>query len=95
MKAPLAEPPRADIGDRGIVLLTNFIPPYQKPVLDRLTQRYPNLRVLLSTPMESDRPWKLAVFAEFAQSVGSSCYSVEGFECDAVLALCSYSTSIV
>ncbi len=42
-----------------LALITNVIPPYHKPVLDRLAQRYPHLRVLLSTPMESNRPWKL------------------------------------
>ncbi len=41
------------------MLITNVIPPYHKPVLDRLAQRYPKLRVLLSTPMESHRQWKL------------------------------------
>jgi glycosyltransferase involved in cell wall biosynthesis len=41
------------------VLITNVIPPYHKPVFDRLAQRYPNLRVLLSTPMERNRSWKL------------------------------------
>jgi glycosyltransferase involved in cell wall biosynthesis len=42
-----------------VALLTNLIPPYHKPVLDRLAQRYGSLRVLLSTPMEANRPWKL------------------------------------
>ncbi|MGA8027668.1 MAG: glycosyltransferase family 4 protein [Bryobacteraceae bacterium] len=42
-----------------LALLTNMIPPYHKPVLDVLSRRYPNMRVLLSTPMESNRPWKL------------------------------------
>ena len=42
----------------------------------------------------SDQPF-IAVFAEFTQSVRSSRYSVQGFERDAALALCSYSTSIV
>jgi hypothetical protein len=46
-------------GDLRIALVTNIIPPYHKPLFDRLAQRYPNLRVLLSTPMESNRPWNL------------------------------------
>ena len=41
-----------------VAFLTNFIPPYHKPVLDLLAKRYA-LRVLLSTPMESNRPWKV------------------------------------
>ncbi len=40
-----------------IVFLTNFIPPYNKPVLDILAQRHGQLRVLLSTPMETNRSW--------------------------------------
>ena len=42
-----------------LVLVTNLIPPYHKPLLDRLSRRYPNMRVLLSVPMESNRKWKL------------------------------------
>ena len=42
-----------------VALLTNLIPPYHKPVLDCMARRYGNLRVLLSTPMEANRPWKL------------------------------------
>jgi glycosyltransferase involved in cell wall biosynthesis len=42
-----------------VAFLTNLIPPYHKPVLDLLTQRYGALRVLLSTPMETNRPWKV------------------------------------
>lgn len=42
-----------------IAVLTNIIPPYQKPVLDRLSRRYEGMRVLVSTPMEANRPWKL------------------------------------
>lgn len=41
-----------------VALVTNLIPPYHKPVLDCLARRYGGLRVLLSTPMESNRPWK-------------------------------------
>jgi len=41
------------------MVLMNVIAPYHKPMLDRLTKRFGALRVLLSTPMESNRPWKL------------------------------------
>jgi|GEM_PF-299859 len=41
-----------------IAFLTNIIPPYHRPVLDLLAAHYGALRVLLSTPMESNRPWK-------------------------------------
>ena len=43
----------------SVAFLTNLIPPYQKPVLDVLSKRYRRVRVLLSTPMEKNRPWKL------------------------------------
>jgi glycosyltransferase involved in cell wall biosynthesis len=42
-----------------VVLLTNVIPPYHKPVFDRLAHLFPHLRILLSTPMERNRSWKL------------------------------------
>jgi glycosyltransferase involved in cell wall biosynthesis len=44
-----------------IAFLTNCIPPYHKPVFDALASRYgcENFRILLSTPMESNRPWAL------------------------------------
>jgi glycosyltransferase involved in cell wall biosynthesis len=53
------------VGQRGslerarIILLTNVIPPYHKPLLDRLARRYASLRILLSTRMESNRQWRL------------------------------------
>jgi glycosyltransferase involved in cell wall biosynthesis len=46
-------------GALRVVFLTNMIPPYHKPVIGLLARRYPALRVLLSTPMESNRPWKV------------------------------------
>jgi glycosyltransferase involved in cell wall biosynthesis len=49
------ETPRLD--SLRVALLTNLIPPYHKPVLDSLARRYSGLRILLSTPMESNRPW--------------------------------------
>jgi hypothetical protein len=42
-----------------LVFLTNFIPPYIKPVLETLARRHGQLRVLLSTPMEANRSWQL------------------------------------
>ncbi|MDQ2710900.1 MAG: glycosyltransferase family 4 protein [Acidobacteriota bacterium] len=42
-----------------VVFLTNIIPPYHKPLLDRLSRRYVHMRILLSTRMESNRAWKL------------------------------------
>jgi hypothetical protein len=42
-----------------VALLTNFIPPYHKAVLECLSRRYGAMRILLSTPMESNRPWKV------------------------------------
>ena len=41
-----------------VAFLTNLIPPYHKPVLHLLARRYAALRILLSTPMETNRPWK-------------------------------------
>lgn len=40
-----------------VAFMTNFIPPYWKPVLTSLSERYPNLRILVSTPMEPNRSW--------------------------------------
>ncbi|HLH01913.1 MAG TPA: glycosyltransferase family 4 protein [Bryobacteraceae bacterium] len=42
-----------------VLVLANVIAPYQKPVFDRLAKRFGEMRILLSTPMESNRPWKL------------------------------------
>jgi glycosyltransferase involved in cell wall biosynthesis len=42
-----------------VAFLTNVIPPYHKPVLDLLPRRYAALRILLSTPMEANRPWRV------------------------------------
>jgi hypothetical protein len=41
-----------------IAFLTNMVPPYHKPVLKLLTQRYGGLRIFISTAMEANRPWK-------------------------------------
>ena len=42
-----------------VAFLTNIIPPYHKPLLDRLSRRYAHMRILLSTRMESNRAWRL------------------------------------
>ncbi len=42
-----------------VAFLTNVIPPYHKPVLHALASRYAAFRVLLSTPMEANRPWSV------------------------------------
>jgi glycosyltransferase involved in cell wall biosynthesis len=58
-RADLARNDAACAKQLRVAILTNIIPPYHKPVLDCLARRYGALRILLSTPMESNRPWKL------------------------------------
>jgi glycosyltransferase involved in cell wall biosynthesis len=41
-----------------VVLLTNFIPPHQRPLFSELSRRVGKLTILISTPMESDRHWE-------------------------------------
>ena len=41
-----------------VAFLTNFIPPYILPVLQRLKASVSSLQVLISTAMEADRPWQ-------------------------------------
>ena len=41
-----------------VVLLTNILPPYLLPVFQAVAHRIASLRILLSVPMESDRPWQ-------------------------------------
>jgi glycosyltransferase involved in cell wall biosynthesis len=43
--------------DAHVALLTNFVPPYQLPVFEKLAQRVRKLSVLISTPMEKNRSW--------------------------------------
>lgn len=40
-----------------LALLTNFIPPYRVPLFRELQARLGEFQVLISTPMERDRPW--------------------------------------
>ncbi len=40
-----------------VALLMNFVAPYRLPLLERLQGLLGSLRVLISTPMESDREW--------------------------------------
>jgi len=42
-----------------VAILTNFIPPYLLPVLQRLSSQVAELHIFVSTEMEADRPWKL------------------------------------
>jgi glycosyltransferase involved in cell wall biosynthesis len=63
MAAQLTAPVRArreriqDPSAAHVVFLTNFIPPYQLPVLEEFAQRVRKLTVLISTPMEPNRSW--------------------------------------
>jgi glycosyltransferase involved in cell wall biosynthesis len=58
MNVPARNPVATSARPR-VAILANVIAPYQKPVLDQLSALYPGLRILLSTPMETNRPWKL------------------------------------
>ncbi len=40
-----------------VALLTNFVPPYRVPVFRALREEVGELRILISTVMERDRPW--------------------------------------
>jgi glycosyltransferase involved in cell wall biosynthesis len=40
-----------------VVILMNFVPPHQLPVLNELAKRVGKLTVLISTPMEPNRTW--------------------------------------
>ena len=42
---------------KKVVLLTNFIPPYRVPLYKALAERLDQFEVLISTPMEPNRPW--------------------------------------
>src|ERR1700680_3240756 len=41
-----------------VLLLQNFVAPYPVPLYERLRERVSEFKVLISTPMEPDRPWK-------------------------------------
>jgi glycosyltransferase involved in cell wall biosynthesis len=43
-----------------VALLTNFIPPYRVSLLEALRSRVGQLRVFVSTPIETNRPWPAA-----------------------------------
>jgi glycosyltransferase involved in cell wall biosynthesis len=62
IKAPSPErSTRARVPERvpaRIALFTNYIPPYLLPVLRCLANSVERLQVIVSTPMEADRPWK-------------------------------------
>ncbi|MEM7410756.1 MAG: glycosyltransferase [Myxococcota bacterium] len=40
------------------LLLTNFVPPYLMSLYRSLAERLPGFELLLSTPMEANRPWR-------------------------------------
>jgi glycosyltransferase involved in cell wall biosynthesis len=42
-----------------VVILMNFVPPHQLPVLSELAKRVRKLTVLISTPMEPNRDWQV------------------------------------
>ncbi len=42
-----------------VALLMNFIAPYRVPLLEAVRDRVDELRVFISTPMESDRAWEV------------------------------------
>ncbi|MBC8352242.1 MAG: glycosyltransferase family 4 protein [Planctomycetes bacterium] len=46
-----------DVASLNVVLLTNFIPPHQRPAYEELSRRVGKLTLLLSTHMEADREW--------------------------------------
>jgi glycosyltransferase involved in cell wall biosynthesis len=46
------------VSDAKVVLLTNFIAPYRIPMLEAVADRVGDLRVWVSTPMETNRPWR-------------------------------------
>jgi glycosyltransferase involved in cell wall biosynthesis len=53
-----AAPALPDVLPVHVVLLTNFIPPHQRPLFTELSRRVKKLTILISTPMESDRQWQ-------------------------------------
>jgi len=51
--------PLAPTRSLRVAFLTNLLPPYHKPLFHLLDRRLAAFRVLLSTPMEANRPWKV------------------------------------
>lgn len=56
--APSASPALPRVLPASVVLLTNFIPPHQRPLFIELSRRVKKLTILISTPMEPDRHWE-------------------------------------
>jgi Glycosyl transferases group 1 len=57
---PPAEEKRARVdkpSQAHVVMLMNFVPPHQLPVLSELAKKVRKLTVLISTPMEPNRDW--------------------------------------
>ena len=46
------------VSDAKVVLLTNFVAPYRIPMLEAVAVRVGDLRVWVSTLMETNRPWR-------------------------------------
>lgn len=42
-----------------VALLQNFVAPYRVPLYERLREQVDGLKIFISTPMESDRSWKV------------------------------------
>jgi glycosyltransferase involved in cell wall biosynthesis len=47
----------AAVFNGAVTLLTNFVPPYLVPLFAELKKRVADLRILVSTRMEANRPW--------------------------------------
>lgn len=56
--APDDNRPEPARSDARVVVLINFVAPYQRPVYEALSDRVAGLTVLVSTPMEGNRKWK-------------------------------------
>jgi glycosyltransferase involved in cell wall biosynthesis len=48
---------QVDTHSMKLALLTNFVPPYRRPLYEALHRRFRDLHVFVSTPMESNRSW--------------------------------------
>lgn len=50
---------RAEPSQLRVALLTNIIPPFRRPLFQEISRRCKQLRVFISTPMESNREWSV------------------------------------
>ena len=58
-RLPIAHRPDVYPSDLRIAFLTNIIAPYWKSILDALSRRYGNMRILVSARTEPNRHWKV------------------------------------